>query len=89
MLNPSNNNILWLHHSDDGYETNDISELMIMKSAAGFYMGRWCRTKKTETEDDTWVYEPYSRHSIYFETEEECGRQYWHAKQGQKEGSLY
>ena len=79
MLNPSNDNIQWFHHSNDGYETNDISELLIMKSAAGFYVGRWSRRRNIE--DDVWFYEPYSRSSIYFQTEQECGKTYWHVKE--------
>jgi len=40
--------------------SNNISELQVLKSAAGYYIGR--------TEDGM----PYSRESMYFKTKEEA-----------------
>lgn len=41
-----------------------ISDYEVMRSAAGYYVGRWCM------EDD--IYEPYDRVSGYFRDKEEA-----------------
>jgi hypothetical protein len=46
----------------------DISDYKVMKSAAGFYVGRSCVTDY----DGDLVPEPYDRASDYFETHEEA-----------------
>jgi len=52
---------------DDGDEFW-IGELRVMKSPAGWYIGRYCWVKTTKFEYE----EPYSRESGYFPTKEDA-----------------
>ena len=54
---------------DIKWNTDGISEPIVMASAAGWYVGRDC----WEAEDPNFI-EPYSRESGYFETWEDAHR---------------
>ena len=58
--------IKWVAEVVDDEDRLAISELMVLKSNAGYYFGHMCKDL------DIGLVEPYSRVSGYFDTEEEA-----------------